>query len=213
MRKSSTKPEGATSYKKTAFGVIPRSNLLKLELEGTKKGLDFIYKLVSKNKTIDINPNLICKLHQISFAWIFPKWAGEYRKVQVTVSGKETPPFYQLPELITNLCADLQERLKHLPQPKSDNFIIEVVKLVSWFQHRFVLIHPFFDYNGRTGRMLTVLLLFKLGLPPIEIKADTTADRKHYIKALQEADREDFLSLENIFSQALAESLNKLNKL
>lgn len=209
MKQSSTKPRGATSYKETALGVIPRSKLLKLELEGIQKGLDFIYKLVSKNKNIKITPELICKLHKVSFAWIFPKWAGKYRKVQVTISGKETPPFYQLPEFITNLCADLKKRLKHLPEPQSDNFIVEVVKLVSWVQHRFVFIHPFLDYNGRIGRMLTVLLLLELGLPPIEIKAETTSDRKRYINSLQKADNGDFSSLENIISQALSESLNK----
>ena len=120
MKKSSSKPKGATSYKETVFGIIPKSKLLKLEIEGTQKGLDFIYKLVNKNKTVNINPNLICKLHKTSFGWIFPKWAGKYRKAQVTVSGKETPSFYQLPELIINLCADLKERLKNLPDPKAD---------------------------------------------------------------------------------------------
>lgn len=39
MKKSSTKPKGATSYKETAFGIIPHPKLLRLELEGTKKGL------------------------------------------------------------------------------------------------------------------------------------------------------------------------------
>lgn len=209
MKKSSTKPEDTTSYKETSFGIIPRSKLLKLELEGTKKGLDFIYRLVAKNKAIDINPYFICKLHQISFGWIFPQWAGKFRKVPVTVSGKEMSPFYQLSELIADLCTNLKERLKHLPGPKSDNFIVEAVKLVSWFQHRFVLIHPFLDYNGRIGRMLTVLLLLNLGLPPIEIKAETTSDRKRYINSLKKADKGNFSSLENIISRALSESLNK----
>jgi len=213
MKKSSTKPKGATSYKETSFGIIPRSKLLKLELEGTKKGLDFIYKLVSENKTININPKLICKLHQISFGWIFPQWAGKYRKVQVTVSGKETPPFYKIPELIINLCADLKERLKHLPDIDSDNFIVEAVTLTSWFQYQFVLVHPFFDYNGRVGRMLTVLLLLKLGLPPIEIKASTDTDRERYINSLQKADKGNFSDLENIIGQAVLESLNKMNNL
>lgn len=208
--KSPTTPKGATSYKETVFGIIPHPKLLKLEIEGTKKGLDFIYNLIKKDQNIKITPDLICKLYDVSFGWIFPKWAGKYRKVQVTVSGKETPPFYQLLELTTNLCADLKERLKHLPEPKSDNFIVEVVKLVSWFQHQFVFIHPFLDYNGRIGRMLTVLLLLKLGLPPIEIKAETDSDRKRYINSLKEADKGDFSSLENIISQALSESLNKI---
>ena len=50
MKKTSTKPKGATSYKETTFGIIPRSKLLKLEIEGTKRGLDYIYDLISTNQ-------------------------------------------------------------------------------------------------------------------------------------------------------------------
>ena len=168
MRKSPTKPHGATTYKETAFGIIPRSKLLKLELEGTKRGLEYLYDLVRENKNAKITPLLICKLHEVSFGWIFPKWVGKYRKIQVTFSGKEAPLYIQIPELIINLCRDLDERLRHLPSANDDPFILEIVKLLAWFQHRFVFIHPFQDYNGRTARMLTTLLLVRFNLPRLK---------------------------------------------
>src|SRR5205823_1072123 len=124
-----------------------RSKLLKLEIEGTKKGLEYLYNIVKENKNIEITPLFICKLHEVSFGWIFPEWAGKYRKIQVTFSDKEAPQYFQVPALITNLCNDLAERLKHLPTFENEQFIIEVVKLLAWFQHRFVFIHPFQDYN------------------------------------------------------------------
>ena len=40
MTKSNTKPKGATSYENTAFGIISRSKLLKLELEGTRRDFE-----------------------------------------------------------------------------------------------------------------------------------------------------------------------------
>ncbi len=204
-----TKPKGATSYKETAFGIIPRSKLIQLELEGTKRGLEYIDELTRKGKS-NITPELICKLHQISFGWIFPEWAGKYRKIQVTFSGKEAPLYYQVSELITNLCNDLEERLKHLPKPDEESFIIKVVELLAWFQHRFVFIHPFQDYNGRTARILTTLILLQLNLPPIEIKAETGADRKRYLQSMQKADEEDYSSLEMLINNALSESLEKI---
>jgi len=76
MKKASSKPKGATLYKETAFGIISRSKLLKLELKGTQKGLNFIHKLASKDKTINITSKLILQLHKVSFGWIFPQWAG-----------------------------------------------------------------------------------------------------------------------------------------
>jgi hypothetical protein len=48
--------------------------------------------------------------------------------------------------LVTNLCTDLTERLKHL---NKDN-VEEIIELLSWFQHQFVWIHPFQDYETPT---------------------------------------------------------------
>lgn len=210
--KSSTKPKGATSYKDTIFGIISRQELLKLEIEGTQKGLEHIYTLIKKNEKLKITPEFIMKLHEISFGWIFPKWAGKYRKIQVTFSGKEAPKYYQLPELMLNLRSDLEKQLSNLPKSDEEDFIFEVVKLLAWFQHRFVFIHPFQDYNGRIARMLTIYILLSIDLPPIEVKAETGKDRKRYLTAMQDADEGDFNLLETLIGQALTESLEKLQK-
>ena len=56
MSKSSTKPKGATSYKDTAFGILPRSKILPLELEGTKRGLEYIHKTIQEKQPVPITP-------------------------------------------------------------------------------------------------------------------------------------------------------------
>ena len=99
-----------------------------------------------------------------------------------------------------------------MPKIDEDAYVAKVVSLLAWFQHRFVLIHPFKDYNGRTARMLTSLILFYLDLPPIELKAETESDRKQYLKAMQKADSGDYSFLENLIGKALIESLNKIQK-
>jgi Fic family protein len=178
-------------------------------LEGTKRGLEYIYLLTEKKKKLDITPELITKLHEISFAWIFPSWGGKYRTIQVRFSDKEAPPYYQIPELITNFCRDAQERLRNLPKSDNEKYIFMVVSFLSWFQHRFVYIHPFQDYNGRTARMLTTLLLLSLNLPAVEIKADSPNDRKRYLTAMQQADEGNFEQLDKLIGQALTESLTR----
>lgn len=206
---AATKPKGATSYKETAFGIIPRSKLLRFELEGTKKGLELIHRLVSESHNVEITSELILRIHKESFGRIFPTWAGKYRTVRVVFSGKEAVLPYQIPELVNNLCADLKERLEYLT-PGSENYVEEVVQLLAWFQHRFVWIHPFQDYNGRVARMLTILILLSLNLPPIEIRAETGADRKKYLEAMYAADDGNYLKLEALIRNALSESLSKL---
>ena len=142
----------------------------------------------------------------------FPAMGRKYRKIQVTFSDKEAPPYFQVPELVSNLCDDLAERLKHLPQQESEEFILEMVRLLAWFQHRFVFIHPFQDYNGRTARMLTILILLKFDLPPIEIQAEKGSDRENYLTAMKEADKGDYSLLEQLLGQALSERLQSSQK-
>lgn len=205
---TSTKPKSATSYKETAFGVMPRSKIIPLEREGVKRALNYILKL--NQDKIAITPKVILDIHNVGFGFIFPDWAGKFRIVDVTVGIYEPPHYSKIPELINNLCDDLKERLKYLPKPNNqEKFLIEVISLLAWFQSRFAWIHPFKDYNGRIARLLTNLLSLDLGLPAFEIRADGKKDRDLYIKAIKAADKQDFSLLENLLADALEESLQK----
>src|SRR5258708_1252073 len=202
---SSTKPKSATSYKETNFGILPRSKVVELEKQGVKKALEYIIKLSDKNTSI--SPNIILAVHKEGFAFIFPQWAGKYRTIEVKV-GEYSPPFpNQISEMIKNLTDDLRERLKNIPPiTQQEKFLTEAISLLAWFQNRFVWIHPFNDYNGRVGRLLTNLLALNLGLPLFEIKADSDKDRNKYIEAMKIADKHDYSKLEELISQALQES-------
>lgn len=205
----STKPKSATSYKDTAFGIIPRSKVIPLEQEGVKRALTHIIKL-NEGKT-RITPELIRDVHSVGFGFIFPDWAGKFRTIDVTVGEYEPPHYSRIPELIKNLCDDLSERLSYLPSSQSgEKFLAEIISLLTWFQHRFVWVHPFKDYNGRVARLLTNLLVLNLGLPILTIRADTRRDRENYVKAMKLADREDYSKLEYLIAKALKESLEKL---
>ena len=207
-KKNFTKPKGATSFKETKQGIISRSELMKLEAEGVNKGLKFIKNLSKKDFLI--SPDLILSIHKKSFAWIFPKWAGKFRKIEVEVSDYEPPHFYKVPVLIKRFCDDLNERLKHIPLKTDVNeYLKEIISLTAWAQHYFVWIHPFNDYNGRTARLLTNLIFLKLKLPLLEIKVETKKDREHYIKAMQIADKQDYSLLEEIISSAFQDALRK----
>jgi len=202
--------KGETSYKQTKYGILPRSKVLKLEVIGTKKGLLLLNQLARENKAI--TPELINQIHKESFSDILVDDAGRFRTIQVTYSGKEAPHFSKTAEMIKVLCDDTEFAITHLPKPDEETFIERVVELLAHFQHRFVFIHPFVDYNGRTARMLTSYILMRLNLPIIEIKADTGKTRKEYIATLQKADDGDYSKLENIISIALNESLQKAVK-
>lgn len=205
----STKPKSATGYKETAFGILPRPKVVQLEKKGVAKALQYILGLSSKKAKI--TPKLICDIHKTGFGFIFPKWAGKFRAIDVTVGDFEPPHFSKIPELVRILCDDLDERLNHIPPSSNEEeFLEQIVALLSWFQHRFVWIHPFNDYNGRIARLTINLVALNLGLPIITIKAETGKDRKNYIDAMKAADSHDLSKLENLIANALKESLEKV---
>lgn len=199
-----------TSYQETAFGILPHFKIVALEKEGVVKAQQYILRL-SKSK-VNITPELICRVHKEGFHFIFPVWAGEFRKVNVKVGSYDPPHFDQVSQLVKSLCDDLSERSKYLSSENNneERFLDEVIPLLAWFQHRIVWIHPFKDYNGRIARLLTNLLALNLNLPIISIRAETGRDRKRYIEAMKAADNHDYSKLEDLIAEALEESLGKL---
>lgn len=205
----STKPKSATSFKETAFGILSRLKVVELEKKGIKQAQEHILSLSGKKATI--TPDLILEVHKNGFGFIFPDRAGKFRIEDVTVGEYEPPHYSRVPELTKNLCADLAERLKHLPSQKErEKYLAEIIALLAWFQHRFVWIHPFRDYNGRVARLITNFLALNLGLPILPIKAETGADRQRYISAMKAADNHDYSKLERLIANALKESLEEV---
>lgn len=138
-------------------------------------------------------------------------WAGRFRTVDVAAGEYEPPHHSKVPELVRNLCDDFKERQRHLsPVEDEKQFLADVISLLAWFQHRFVWIHPFKDYDGRVARLLTNLLALNLDLPLLEIKAETGRDRERYIKAMKAADQHDYTKLERLIANALKESLERV---
>lgn len=202
----STKPKSATSYKETTFGILPRSKVVELEKQGIKKAQQYVLKLSDRKS--EITPQLILDVHNAGFGFIFPDWAGKFRMIDVTVGDYNPPHYSRIFELVKSLCDDLRERLKHLPPSETEGLYLGgVVSLLAWFQHRFVWIHPFNDYNGRVARLLTNLLALNLGLPLLIFKAETGRDRQNYVKAMKAADRYDYSRLETLIASALKETL------
>ncbi|MBI2672278.1 Fic family protein [Candidatus Woesearchaeota archaeon] len=90
------------------------------------------------------------------------------------------------------------------------------VIIASIFHHKFERIHPFYDGNGRTGRMLLNLMLFRSNIVPIVL---SNKQRKKYYEALSTADKtglleitEDFKTLVKFISTQILKTWNTIFK-
>ena len=138
----------------------------------------------------------ILVLHKMVMSSIDDEFGGRFRtgRVQITGANFIPPNPLKVPDLLTELLS----WVCHNPQN------LDPVSLSAVFHHRFVWVHPFFDGNGRTGRLAMNMILISLGYPPIII---LLADRNKYYRALNEANQGQFEKLMLLFFQGAERSL------
>ena len=62
------------------------------------------------------------------------------------------------------------------------------IEFAALAHYRLVVIHPFYDGNGRTSRLLMNLILMQWGFPPVSIEV---TDRLKYYEKLEEGNKGD----------------------
>ncbi len=155
--------------------------------------ITFIENLIHKNYVVsDVD---ILKVHELVLQKIERDFAGRYRNSGVRITGANfvPPNALKVDSLMTEL-------INWVNESETDIVIKSAI-----FHHRFVWIHPFFDGNGRTARLMYNLLLMKEGYPPAIILKN---DRKKYYDALNTANNGDYGKLLLLILQALERSLD-----
>lgn len=144
-----------------------------------------------------LNTKDILAVHNLIMQRIERDFAGRYRNAGVRISGANfTPPnALKVHDLMEELIQWANEEFK----------TVHVAIKATIFHHRFVWIHPFFDGNGRTARLLYNLLLMEAGYPPAIILKN---DRKKYYDALNQANQNNYAKLLLLVLQALERSLD-----
>lgn len=137
----------------------------------------------------DISEKVIKKIHGLMVNNVVDKNGklfeqGKYRTTSVNIQG-----VYHSLSRPDKIEQDMEELLKWYQEKKT---ILHHIELASIFHHRFELIHPFIDYNGRVGREILNLMLSQSGFPPIYI---TQSQRTEYLNVLQEADLSNYVPL------------------
>ena len=132
------------------------------EILGYRNALNIIHESF---EYISITPNYILQLHHELYKTTSKTIGGKFKNVQNYISAKYPDGHEEIlftplspletPEAVRNLCEEFNQCV--------DNDSVETLLLIPTFIVDFVCIHPFSDGNGRMSRLLTTLLLYKLG--------------------------------------------------
>lgn len=168
-----------------------------LETKDHYEALNYLYGLIEKDSRHTVSEIFVRTIQQLVVKDTDPEWAGKYRNGNVIITGSNhTPPDPSaIPHLMDDLIKWIEENKKKL----------HPIELAAIFHHKIVFIHPFFDGNGRTARLVMNLILMQKGYPLVMILKN---DRKRYYDALDKADKSQYLPFVRFIAQAVERSLN-----
>ncbi|MBI5793495.1 Fic family protein [Candidatus Uhrbacteria bacterium] len=168
-----------------------------LEAKDHHAALQYLYDLVEKGKNHTISERLIRNLHEIIVQETDKDWAGRYRNANVIIGGADhkPPDALVVPKQMSDLIEWLRSERKKRP----------IVELAALLHHKIVFIHPFFEGNGRTARLLMNVLLMQAGYPLVIVLKN---DRRKYYNVLRQADHGKSEALVRFIAQSVERSLN-----
>jgi Fic family protein len=187
------------TYLVISEGITIKNKPLKdhLEAKDHYEALEFLADMVQHEKHHTISETLIRTLHQLVVRETEREWAGKYRNSNVFIMGASHKP----PEAFL-----VPQQMRALVQWwKNNHKKLHPIETASILHHKFVHIHPFFDGNGRTGRLLMNVSLMQYGYP---LSIVLKNDRKKYYQVLEKADKGDPEKLVQFIAQSVERSLD-----
>ncbi len=155
------------------------------------------YDLLQRMAQKDITLETVLKLHAVLMEKLLAK-PGELRDGMVYIRGSNyTPPPAR------DVSGYLLQWIHWLASREAAAY--EPVTRAAIAHHAFESIHPFFDGNGRVGRLLLAVMLMQDGYPPALILKEW---RVRYILALQAGHRGDLNQIVNVVGNAVEYSLD-----
>ena len=190
-------------YEITMFlqdGITVRGKLFKdfVQAKNYHRTLERLTSDIFRGK-MELSEGLIKSIHRVVTAGeIEPEYSGQYRDdaVFLRTTDRVPPYFSEVPDNIAYLIEQYHRPLEYETQ----------FERICEFKRNFELIHPFFDGNGRTGRVLMNMLFLQNGYSyvPIPFK-----DRKEYFDSLENNNFVSFMAPHMIQSMEKVQTIEK----
>lgn len=138
----------------------------------------------------------VCAIHNAIFGELY-EWAGRYRSVDLSREGFMFARAVYLAELMKNFAADILAPAT----PGACSDIGAFARQLATIHAEFILIHPFRDGNGRTGRLLLSLIAQQAGFTGLNFRRFLEGEK--YIRGIHEAMGSNYAPLAALMETAL----------
>ena len=174
-------------------GITIGGKPLKDHIEAKNDADAFDLMMLLSQKKTRITQEVIQQLHEHITKGIL-KNPGQYRTENIGITGADVrPPSHRK---IIPLMDSYMNNIQQLH--------LDAMQKAAYIHHELVRIHPFYDGNGRTARLLMNLYLITKGYPPIIIKKQ---DRKKYYRGLNKADHGNLSAFATFITRLVHEGL------
>ncbi len=149
----------------------------------------------------------ICGMHRVWLGHVY-SWAGEYRGVNIAKGDFHFAAAGQISRLMTHLEREVLTR--HTPCRYSNHD--EIANALAVVHAELILIHPFREGNGRSARLLALLMGLQAGLPPLDFGGLSGRGKRNYIAAIHAAVGSDYTPMTVIFRAVVRRSLRRYGR-
>lgn len=132
------------------------------EVLNYNKALEILQASIQEESLDSLDEKLILDTHSIVIDGLLNDYAvGSYRKEPVFINDPLSGNVRFLPPDHQDVPSLMKELLEFVEKNEND---LHYLILAGLFHKQFVIVHPFLDGNGRTARLMTKVLLAKMGL-------------------------------------------------
>jgi CRISPR-associated endonuclease/helicase Cas3 len=193
-----TRPDHATRFIETTHGILSYAELAPLLADR----VTIVEAAILAGGYTDhlLDEWLLLDIHRRICGNLVPEWAGKWRDIEVTVGQLKPALPFQLPMLMRDYGLDLQARW----QAADSGEMEPLLEFLAFAEGRFLTVHPFRDFNGRTIRLFLTELLRRLDLPRVVLAPEEESARHAYFSALEAADHCDWQPLMSLWNERLS---------
>ena len=180
------------------FNTLGKSIMEHNEILGMEAALHFLNTTFEFKRLSSIKLHHILEIHRRVMGYVDPLESGVFRNTQVFVGNHVPPPFEQI--------KDLMDEFEEWLNDEESVSNLHPIEMAALTHYKLVYIHPFYDGNGRTSRLLMNLVLMMAGYPAIIIPVEK---KQFYYEHLDTANKGDIRPFIRFIAQCAEDVLDE----